>query len=212
MITDVSCPRNCVLYFGSGASRGDWKPRSNPSSPAQHPSHALKGQGEVREESGGAHAQPEKCGNWLRPQNPPWPSIFSGQRPHGSGVWDPHKENRALSTGALGSQGPGPSTHSFTDRHFCSISHMPGTVLGCRDRAVNRIDHTRGAGILKRLSGTSSWLYSTRAQVSSPAPLPTGQAPHQSGPGTALGPPTTPLCLLPLSTAPGARHGSGGVL
>lgn len=39
VITDVSCPRNCVLYFRGGASRGDWKPRSNPSSLAQHPSH-----------------------------------------------------------------------------------------------------------------------------------------------------------------------------
>jgi hypothetical protein len=35
----VSCPSNCVLYFGSGASRGDWKTRSNAPSLAEHPLH-----------------------------------------------------------------------------------------------------------------------------------------------------------------------------
>lgn len=31
-------------------------------------------------------------------------------------------------------------THLFTDKHFWSISYMPGTVIGCEDLAGNKIE------------------------------------------------------------------------
>lgn len=45
VVTDVARPHNCVLYFGSGVSRGGWGSRSNPPCLAERPSHTLKGGG-----------------------------------------------------------------------------------------------------------------------------------------------------------------------
>ena len=93
VVTDVSCPCNCVLYFGGGASRGDWKSRSNPPSLTEHPSHTLRGLGAVRGgcgEVGGTQMQPEKKWGVLQKRaffgsrNPSWPRIFCEQRSCGS--------------------------------------------------------------------------------------------------------------------------------
>lgn len=46
VITDVARPHNCVLYFGSGVSRGGWGCRSKPPSLAEHPSHTREGRGD----------------------------------------------------------------------------------------------------------------------------------------------------------------------
>lgn len=55
MITDVAHPHNCVLYFGSGVSRGGWRFRSNPPSlPGRASITHMKGVGLMKEEGRGA--------------------------------------------------------------------------------------------------------------------------------------------------------------
>lgn len=190
VITDVSCPCNCVLYFRGGASRGDWKPRSNPSSLAQHPSHTQgPGRSEGSRKSGVLTGSQKKGGNFVCSQNPPQPSIFRRYTLRGPGP-------------AQGEQDPvsrGPEITGARPIHsrihwpaFLEHPLHPGTLLGWSDVAVNGIEG--GAGILKEaLRHKALPMY--RTSQSSPATLPcgaVGQAPPQNGPGTASRPPSTP--------------------
>lgn len=47
------------------------------------------------------------------------------------------RENRALRAGP---GDPSAQAHSLADKHFWSISYMPGTVLGCGEVAGNRTE------------------------------------------------------------------------
>lgn len=96
------------------------------------------------------------------------------------GPWDP--------------RAPDPFTHSFTGERFWSISHLPGTVLGCgcstaQDRLPGVVG---GVDVLRETLGCSFLLrYCPTPNVSSPPPTTscrtTGQTSEWSR-GTASGP------------------------
>lgn len=98
VVTDVWYPCNCVLYFGGGASRGDWEIKIEPSSLKQNIHHTLLrgwGQWGGCGENEGTQMQPGKSGESCRKElsfgsrNPSWPSIFSEQRSCGSSPSSP---------------------------------------------------------------------------------------------------------------------------
>lgn len=102
------------------------------------------------------------------------------------GPWDP--------------RAPDPFTHSFTGERFWSISHLPGTVLGCgcstaQDRLPGVVG---GVDVLRETLGCSFLLrYCPTPNVSSPPqqPLAEQQGRPQSGPGGQLqGPGTLGSC------------------
>ena len=73
------------------------------------------------------------------------------------GPWDP--------------RAPDPFTHSFTGERFWSISHLPGTVLGCGcSRAQDRLPGVvGGVDVLRETLGCSFLLrYCPTPNVSSP--------------------------------------------
>ena len=179
-----------------------------------------KALGEVREESQGVLTCSQKTVGTVSDLGILHGPVSSADSAHVAWLSGPCTRRAGrCERGSLAS--PAPCTHPFTDRHFWSISHTPGTVLGCRDSGeLDR--HTCGTGILKEALRHKFLAISRTDPGELPTSLPCRADPSSRWSRHSFGASNhtstsyvlelrVKVYLLPLSTTPGARHGSAGV-